>query len=194
LCRDPSQLRLERLDRLEADEEVKEALQKRSELFWQHYDQAYGIDINRTTPLNYFGESPVANFFGDQPGDFILATRSAWRRIGGAPMLLQSHLVDVLVVCRLATFLRQVVLAAPCFSAHLNHRDVMHEAGNLFDKDLRRDNLWQRCRDPYRTFPSELGSNRGEWGFPRLELPEHTLMFSGGRMDVYRLTGSRSKE
>merc|ERR1712060_598679 len=83
--------------------------------FWNYYDHKFGVRLGTSDRLTDAAKPSCAgrfaNFMDAQPGDFILAHRDAWHRIGGPPMLPQNMYVDYLLVCRLASFFRQVVIS-----------------------------------------------------------------------------------
>merc|ERR1712032_20458 len=105
--------------------------------------------------------------------------RVAWRRVGGAPMIFQSIAIDYLMSCKFARSMRQVVLVAPCFNAHQNHPHSMTLKRKRIDskpRELGKHNMWERCRQPFRSFPSERGVTRRAWGFPGAHFPEVHLV------------------
>eukprot|EP00928_Gymnodinium_smaydae_P073002 TRINITY_DN56270_c0_g1_i1.p1 TRINITY_DN56270_c0_g1~~TRINITY_DN56270_c0_g1_i1.p1 ORF type:complete len:482 (-),score=84.55 TRINITY_DN56270_c0_g1_i1:109-1395(-) len=143
---------------------------------WRTYDAKYRLRVNVSAGDPASDNTMPLNFFDLYVGDFMLASRVAWHSISGAPLILQSVAIDWLVSCRFATWLRQVVLVAPCYSAHQSHPPAMLTKKGRVDssptKDLNGKNMWKRCRNPFQRFPTEHGINRRDWGFSRIPLRE----------------------
>jgi len=161
LCQDPSLLSAARSGELGA--------------FWGDYDARHGVKLNSSSEP---GEMPE-NFFDPFVGDFILASRVAWHRINAAPLPMQSIAIDWMVSCRFTRQqLRQVLLVAPCFVLHQLHPPAMVTQRRRVDKAPKElgDNVGERCRDPFRPFPSERGKKRRDWGFRDLLLHAATIM------------------
>lgn len=150
--------------------------------FWQVYDHMFGVRLGVSDPISDLGKPACMgrprNLFDAQPGDFVLAPREAWFKIGGPPMVFQNLYVDYLVVCRFAAHYRQVVLAEPCFMFHQAHANVtqkteFHKAENELDAK----NMWMHCCNPFLPFASETKHNLTDWGFSDLRLPEAVIMY-----------------
>jgi len=94
--------------------------------FWDDYDAAYGVRLNDSAH-DLSGIRHPWNLYMDMPGDFVLASREAWAEVRGAPLVLQNHNVDLLLICRFASRFRQVVLATPCFYATQEHPTDLHD-------------------------------------------------------------------
>lgn len=149
--------------------------------FWGIYDQLYGIKIGVSDELTEKQgrcEGHFANLFDDQPGDFILAPREAWHKIFGPPMLPEKLFVDIMVVCRLAQYFRQVVLTSPCFYYHQAHANATPkvEAGT-HHSELNEHNLWGRCCRPFDKFKSEAHFNESKWGFSDMRISESVVEY-----------------
>lgn len=118
LCQDPRPL----LKVPGKDEEYAE--------FWSTYDAAYGVKLNSTIPIMHRSGKIIhslINMLLDAPGDFVLAPRDAWYQVRGAPLLQSRYNVDMMVVCRLASHFRQVVLGSPCFVGNQVHPQEVHD-------------------------------------------------------------------
>lgn len=153
------------------------------EELWRDYDMGSGLQVNRTSPGAPAGMP--RNFYDLYVGDFMLASRVAWRRINGAPLLLQSMYIDWLVLCRFASTLRQVVLVAPCFNVHQNHPHSMTLKKKRIDATPEWGGVtgsWGRCRHPLRSFKSEHGVERRQWGFPRRSFSEVRFIVEAGQV------------
>lgn len=210
--------------------------------FWSGYDAAFGVKLNETA-LEYHSRPYPWNLYMDLPGDFLLASRDAWAEVRGAPLLLQNHNVDMLLICRFANRFRQVVLSTPCFVATYDHPSIIHDQFRELDRqvleaqkdfelarsrmrvararwqrggqppvtllsnevlrlnaalhrqsqrlkrlkdkhELRIDNTFDRCRDPFRPFASEFASSSGrlavelqDWGFNWMPLEQKVIQF-----------------
>lgn len=149
--------------------------------FWRSYDRDLSVETNGTDL-----QGVPRNFYDLYVGDFMLASRVAWRRINGAPMILQSIAIDHLVSCRFSAHaLRQVVLVAPCFNLHQNHPHSM--TLNKRRADAGRDwyggkSMAERCRHPMRSLPTERGVKRRQWGFPKAQFPEVRFVVRSGAL------------
>lgn len=153
--------------------------------FWAIYDHMFGVRLGVSDPLSDAGKPPCMgrfwNFFDAQPGDFILAPREAWHRIGGPPMLFQNMYVDYLVVCRLSALLRQVVLSYPCFMYHQAHLNVTQSTEYArVENELTAANVWMRCCQPFEGAHLDSAVNVSDWGFAELRLPESVVQHRSG--------------
>lgn len=162
--------------------------------FWDFYDGKAGIKLNDSSLPPGARVTMPRNFYDLYVGDFMLASRVAWRRINGAPLLRQSRYIDWLVSCRFARAgLRQIVLGAPCFVAHQNHPHSMVLKRRRVDTAPEWNGAgqpgWEQCRHPFRSLGSEHGALRRQWGFPKAALPETRLRVSGDRLHTQLWSG-----
>eukprot|EP00931_Biecheleriopsis_adriatica_P115442 TRINITY_DN91227_c0_g1_i1.p1 TRINITY_DN91227_c0_g1~~TRINITY_DN91227_c0_g1_i1.p1 ORF type:complete len:434 (+),score=76.54 TRINITY_DN91227_c0_g1_i1:140-1441(+) len=152
--------------------------------FWRSFDEKAGIKFSNASLKNHEAWGLPLNFFDLYVGDFMLASRDAWHRIRGAPMPLQSICIDIVAACRLAKNLRQVVLVPPCFNLHQNHPHGMtlnkKRIDNSKKKELNHNNMGHYCMKPYEPFPSEVGMDRRQWGFPNDDFPEIRIVYTPG--------------
>jgi len=149
--------------------------------FWDIYDKSYDIKIGVSDPLaEQQGQCKgrFQNLFDNQPGDFILASREAWHRITGPPMLPEKLFIDILVLCRLARYYRQVVLSHPCFFYHQAHANATPRVEfGRHDSELNEGNIWDRCCRPFDKFESEALYNTSTWGFSDMRIPESIVHY-----------------
>lgn len=149
----------------------------------QRYDEECGIKVNDSSQPGM-----PRNFYDLYVGDFMMASRVAWQRINGAPLILQSIAIDWLVSCRFTALgLRQVVLTSPCYVAHQNHPHSMTLKKRRVDRAPEWGggiDSWEHCKRPLRSLRSESGVLRRQWGFSKYAFPEVHFVVREGQLAV----------
>eukprot|EP00929_Paragymnodinium_shiwhaense_P042090 TRINITY_DN21844_c0_g1_i4.p1 TRINITY_DN21844_c0_g1~~TRINITY_DN21844_c0_g1_i4.p1 ORF type:complete len:1301 (+),score=168.75 TRINITY_DN21844_c0_g1_i4:101-4003(+) len=102
-------------------------------------------------------------------GDFLLASRQAWRKMHGALEIPQHLHVDSSVFCNLRLHrVRPVQLLAPCYVVHQDH---VRRSGELKPGTLPTAELCRRLKErPGAVHPEQRPL--ADWGHPNAKLPE----------------------
>lgn len=117
---------------------------------------------------------PIWTWF---PGDFLLASKSLWERIGGLleiPFMPSG--LDTWALCKMAAAgAKQHVLLPPCFEVHQHHPRQSRTGTSL----LQRENYSvEEARQPF-VRKHELQQPPELWGFPGERFPEMELRWPG---------------